>query len=418
MNLLSETMLEEAKKAEEAVKEVFLRADHVCLLNQQKVLSAFHEEKISEAHLHGSTGYGYGDLGRDALDRVFARALEAEDALVRHTIVSGTHALSLCLFGVLRPGDTMLSITGKPYDTMEEVIGIAGEPGNGSLKDFGVSFEAIELIDGKVDMEAVCAKLREKPIKMAYIQRSMGYSSDRSAFPAADIGEMVKTIHEISPDTICMVDNCYGEFVEEHEPTYYGADIMAGSLIKNAGGSLARTGGYIAGRSDLVELVSYRLTSVGIGKEAGASLDENRLLYQGLFMAPHVVAQAVKTACFCGALFKNAGYEVWPAPDSYRADIIQTVRLGSAEKLIAFCQGIQSGSPIDAHVVPEPWEMPGYACPVIMAAGAFINGASIELSADGPVKPPYTVFVQGGITYESGKLGILYAMQHCKSKNV
>lgn len=389
-----------------AVKE----AEEIAFYTTARVLDAFRAERVSETHFAGSTGYGYGDRGRDTLDQLFARALEAEDCLVRPQFISGTHTLTVALFGVLRPGDVMLAVTGKPYDTLDEVIGLADNKGEGSLKDFGIAYRQLDLKDGGVDFDALKEALKDPAVKMVFIQKSKGYQN-RPTLSAEAIGEVAALTHEIRKDVIVMVDNCYGEFCEKHEPTYYGADLMAGSLIKNPGGGLAPTGGYIAGRKDLVELCSYRLTSPGIGRESGCTLNTLRELYQGLFLAPHTVLQAKKTAIYAAALFEQIGCGVSPAYDEPRYDIIQTVQTGSAEGLLAFCKGIQSGSPVDSFVTPEAWEMPGYDAPVVMAAGAFVMGASIELSADGPMKPPFTAFMQGGLTFESGRLGILRAFE-------
>ncbi len=405
---LSPRLMALASQCEEKCRPVFERIDQIAAYNEARVLAAFGRHRISAAHLTGTTGYGYDDLGRDALDKVFAGALGAEDALVRHNFVSGTHALTVALFGVLRTGDTMVAVTGAPYDTLEEVIGIRGS-GNGSLKDFGVSYRQVELTeDGKPDLPAIAEAV--KGAKLAHIQRSRGYAT-RPSLSVAEIGETIATIKKASPDTIVFVDNCYGEFVETMEPTAVGADLMAGSLIKNAGGGIAQTGGYIAGRHDLVELCGYRLTSPGIGREAGCTLDQNRNMYLGLFYAPSVTASAVKTACFASALFGELGFEATPAYDAPRSDIITAIRLGTPERLCAFCAGIQKGSPIDAYVTPEPWAMPGYGDPVIMAAGAFTMGASIELSADGPLREPYAVWLQGGLTWNTGRIGVLLAAQ-------
>ena len=389
-----------------AVKE----AEEIAFYTTSRVLEAFRAERVSETHFAGSTGYGYGDRGRDTLDALFARALEAEDCLVRPQFISGTHTLNVALFGVLRPGDVMLAVTGKPYDTLDEVIGLAENKGEGSLKDFGIGYSQIDLKDGAVDFDALKEALKDPAIRMVFIQKSKGYQN-RPTLSSAEIGKVAQFTHEQRSDVIVMVDNCYGEFCEMHEPTYYGADMMAGSLIKNPGGGLAPTGGYIAGRKDLIELCSYRLTSPGIGRESGCTLSILRELYQGLFLAPHTVLQAKKTAIYAAALFEQIGCEVSPTYAEPRYDIIQTVQTGSAEGLLAFCKGIQSGSPVDSFVTPEAWEMPGYDAPVVMAAGAFVMGASIELSADGPMKPPFTAFMQGGLTFESGRLGILRAFE-------
>ena len=387
----------------------FAQTEAIAAYNGEKVLAAFIQNRVSEACFYGSTGYGYGDIGRDTLDKVYAAAFGAEDALVRHTFVSGTHALSVALFGVLRPGDRLMAVTGKPYDTLEEVIGLAGKPGNGSLLDYGVEYGQVDLLpDGRPDLERIASEVAGA--KVAYIQRSRGYSL-RPALTVAQIGEIARIVHSISPETIVMVDNCYGEFVERQEPTQVGADLIIGSLIKNAGGGIARTGGYIAGRADLVELCAYRLTCVGMGKEVGCSLGQNREMFLGLFLAPDVVANAVKTADFAAALFRRLGFRCYPEQTETRSDIITAVQLGSESLLTAFCQGIQKGAPVDAFVAPEAWDMPGYTSQVIMAAGTFTMGASIELSADAPIRAPYAVWMQGGITYPSGRMGILLAAQ-------
>lgn len=401
--------------AEETEKElvsegIFAGIEKTAFINQMRVMNAFRKFQVSESHFCPTSGYGYDDRGRDTLEEIFAHVFETEDAIVRHNIISGTQALCIGLFGILRTGDTMLSVTGKPYDTLDEVIGLRGE-GMGSLKDYGVSYMEKPLVDGKIDIESMKAELSAHPeIKMVYIQRSKGYAV-RPTLSAKEIGEAAVAAHEIRPDVFVFVDNCYGEFCDDHEPTYYGADVAVGSLIKNAGGGMAETGGYIAGTKKAVELISYRLTTPGIGKEAGASLGQTKNMYKGLFYAPHTVCQALKTAVFAARHFKKLGYDVYPLAEEERHDIIQTVTLGTAEGLLRFCAGIQSGSPVDSHVVPEAWEMPGYADPIVMAAGAFTSGASIELSADGPVKAPYTAYLQGGLTYESGKLGIILAAQ-------
>lgn len=408
---ISAEVLELINEAEREISPQFAHIDEIAEINQLKVMKAFADNRVSEAHLMPSTGYGYDDLGRDTLDKVFAQVFDAEDALVRHNFVNGTHTIATALYAVLRPGDTLLAATGKPYDTLEEAIGISGDGGRGSLKDFGISYMQSDLTaEGLPDFENLKKILSENKIKAVEIQRSKGYA-DRPTYSAEYIGEIVSFIKNISPDTICIVDNCYGEFVDDKEPTAYGADLIVGSLIKNPGGGLALTGGYIAGKKEYIDLCAYRLTSVGIGKECGASVGMTRSMYQGFFLAPHVTAQAVKTAVLCAAAFKKLGYETDPAPDAVRHDIIQSVKLESAEKLKAFCAGIQKGAPVDSFVTPEPWDMPGYQDQVIMAAGAFVQGASIELSADGPVKPPYLVFMQGGLTYESGKFGIMSAVQ-------
>ena len=406
---ISDKTLKLVSEAEESIKEQFKHIGNICEINQLRVMKAFADNRVSDSHFVATTGYGYDDLGRDTLDRVYADIMGAEDALVRHNFISGTHTISTALFAVLRPNDILVSITGKPYDTLEEVIGIQGEAGNGSLKDFGVKYVQIDLKhDGTPDLEQIKFTLTHMNVKAVTIQRSKGYGW-RPTYSAKDIGALIEFVKEISPETICIVDNCYGEFVETEEPTAYGADLIAGSLIKNPGGGLAPTGGYIAGKQKYVELCAYRLTSVGIGKEAGASLGFNRQMYQGLFMAPHVVSQALKAAVLCSAVFEKLGFEVDPKPNEIRHDIIQSIKFGDPDKVTAFCQGIQKGAPVDSFVTPEPWDMPGYSSQVIMAAGAFVQGASIELSADAPIKPPYIAYMQGGLTYESAKLGIMVA---------
>ncbi|MBQ2420673.1 MAG: methionine gamma-lyase family protein, partial [Clostridia bacterium] len=362
-----------------------------------------------EAHFSGSTGYGYGDRGRDTLDKVFADAVGAESAILRHNFVCGTHALTVALFGMLRPGDTMLCVTGRPYDTLVGVIGI-DEITDGSLREYGINYEQVDLIDGEVDLDSIANALKSKHYKMAYIQRSCGYAV-RRPLNICDIEKIAEIVKSISPETIVMVDNCYGEFVECDEPLTHGADIMAGSLIKNPGGGIAPTGGYIAGKTKLVEQCANRLTVPGIGGEVGASLGTNRELYMGIFNAPHVVGEALKSAVYAAALLEVMGYETYPKYNAKRADIIQTVTLGDPQKVIDFCCGMQSGSPVDSYVVPEPWAMPGYNCDVIMAAGAFTLGASIELSCDAPLREPYAVYMQGGLNFHSARMGILLAVQ-------
>ncbi len=399
-------------KAEDSLKKtgVFERIEDIAFKNQIRVMEAFRRHRVSEAHFAGTTGYGYDDMGRDTLDKVYADVFECDAAFVRHNIISGTQCLTIGLFGLLRPGDTLLSATGKPYDTLEEVIGIRGERGNGSLADFGVKYDQIDYDGQNINLSELEKKLREdKSVKVVFIQRSKGYSV-RKTLSAEEIGEAAKLVHSINPDVFVAVDNCYGEFCDEHEPTYYGADICMGSLIKNPGGGMADCGGYIAGSARAVELCSYRLTAPGVGLEAGASLYGNtRNMFKGLFYAPHTVCEAVKTAVLCAEVFSMLGFEVYPKTCDQRHCIIQTVSLETEKNLLAFCKGIQSGAPVDSHVTPEPWDMPGYAVPVIMAAGAFVGGASIELSADAPCIAPYTVYMQGGLTYQSGKLGVMYA---------
>ncbi len=406
---IDERILELGKKAEENCREAFRRIEQIAEYNGAKVLKAFSDNRVSEPCFYGSTGYGYGDIGREVIDKVFAQALGTEDALVRFNFVSGTHALSVALFGVLRTGDKIVSITGKPYDTLEEVIGISGAKGNGSLMDYGVEYGQVDLNpDGSPKLDEITEAV--KGAKVAYIQRSRGYSL-RGAFTVDDIGKMIEAAKKGNPDVIVMVDNCYGEFVEEREPSAVGADVIIGSLIKNAGGGIARTGGYIAGRADLVELCSYRLTCVGMGKEVGCTLGMNREMLLGIFFAPEVVASAIKTSAFASELMTMLGFECSPRKDDPRGDIITAIKLGDEEHLTAFCRGIQKGAPVDSFVVPEAWDMPGYSSQVIMAAGAFTNGASIELSADAPIREPFAVWMQGGITYTSGKIGVMLAAQ-------
>lgn len=414
---MSREVEELSQKAQQRCAAAFKAIEENEEYNGQKVLKAFIDNGISAAHLCGSTGYGYGDIGRDALDRVFAQALGAEDALVRHTFVSGTHTLSVGLFGLLRPGDTLLSMTGNPYDTLEEIIGIRDNGRNeGSLREWGVNYAQVEMKDGRIDI-AACAEAA-KGAKVAYIQRSRGYSL-RPSLSCAEIGEAIKAVKAANPNIIVMVDNCYGEFVEKCEPTDMGADLIAGSLIKNPGGGIAKTGGYLAGRHDIIERCACRLTTPGTGREVGCSLDELRSMYMGVFMAPTVTAAAVKTAVFAAALFEEMGYEAVPRFDEPRRDIIQAIKLKTPQALVAFCEGIQSGSPIDSMAAPEPWDMPGYESQVIMAAGAFTLGASIELSADAPMREPFAVWMQGGLTYPTGKAGILLAADRMlKAKQV
>ncbi len=397
------------KKPLELCRPVFERISKTAEYNSMKVLAAFTQNKISESHFAGSTGYGYDDRGREALDLAFAQALGAQAALVRHNFVSGTHAISTALFGLLRPGDIMLACTGKPYDTLDEVIGLRGE-GMGSLRDFGVIYRQIELCGGEPDIKVIKQALKTSHVKMAYIQRSRGYCL-RPSLTIAKIAEIAMAVKEVSPETLVVVDNCYGEFVEKEEPVQVGVDLIIGSLIKNAGGGIAETGGYIAGRRDLVELASYRLTAPGVGAEVGATLNQNRNMFKGLFFAPHVTGEAIKTAVFAAALFELLGFRATPRYDAPRTDIVETIELGNADALIAFCRGIQSGSPVDSFAAPEPWDMPGYDSKVIMAAGAFTLGSSIELSADAPLREPYAVYMQGGLTFESGKAGVLCAAQ-------
>ncbi len=412
---ISERIKIASDAALEKAKSKFNEIDEITEYNQQKVLSAFIENRVSETDFAGSTGYGYGDSGREKLDRIYADIFGAEDAIVRHSFTCGTHTLAVALFGVLRPGDTMLCVTGTPYDTIHSVIGISGE-GMGSLKDFGVNYAQVDLrSDGRPDMEAIEKALETNP-KMVYIQRSRGYSL-RPSLSVAEIGEISALVHS-KCNAVVMVDNCYGELVEKIEPTEVGADLMAGSLIKNAGGSIARTGGYIAGKKELVELCAYRATTPGLGKEVGCTLGENRNMFMGIFHAPHVVGESLKAAVFAAALFENLGFRVTPTSDESRHDIIQALCLENAERLVEFCRGIQSGAPVDSYVTPEPWDMPGYDSKVIMAAGAFILGSSIELSADAPLREPFAVWMQGGINFHSAKTAIMLAAEGLAKKGL
>jgi cystathionine beta-lyase family protein involved in aluminum resistance len=413
VNDIRPEVYELARQAEEEIRPQFERIDRIAMLNTRKVMTAFQDSKVSDSCFAGTTGYGYDDLGREVLDKVYAQVFCTEAALVRIGFVNGTHALSAALFGILKPGDTLLSVTGLPYDTLRNAIGIEGDC-HGSLKFYGINYKQVDLKNGEADLDAIKAALADRSISAVLIQRSRGYEN-RKALSAEEIGEICSAVKSVAPNVTVMVDNCYGEFTGEHEPTEYGVDIMAGSLIKNPGGGLAPTGGYIVGRKDLVENAAMRLTTPGIGGECGASLGNNRLLFQGFFMAPHIVAQAIKTVTFCSAMMKKIGFESSPAPDEARNDIIQMVTLKNAENMKKFCRGVQAGAPVDSYVTPEPWQMPGYNVPVIMAAGAFVQGSSIELSADGPMREPYTLYVQGGITYESGKLGIMMAVNEMLS---
>ena len=405
-----------SRQALQKVTPSFAEIEHITEHNQQKVLAAFHKHRVSESHFGESTGYGYGDRGRETLEAVLAEVMGTESSLMRHTFTSGTHTLTVALFGLLRPGDTMLCVTGTPYDTLRPVIGIKGG-GLGSLKDFCVRYEQVELdAHGRLDLEAIERAIKKTQPRMVYLQRSRGYTL-RPSLSVEEIGLAAALVKEHS-EAILMIDNCYGEFVQKLEPTQCGADIIAGSLIKNPGGGLAKNGGYIAGRADLVELCAHRMTAPGLGGEVGATLGLNRSLFMGLFHAPHVVGEALKTAVYASALFELLGFEVSPRWDEPRRDIIQSVTLGSREALIAFCRGMQSGAPVDAFVTPEPWDMPGYDSQVIMAAGAFILGASIELSADAPLRPPWAAWMQGGLNFHSGKMGVLLAAQKMLGEGV
>ena len=404
---IKEEIIELSKKIEPELDVVFKKVDEIAEYNSLKVLSAFQKYNLSEMHFNGTTGYGYGDIGRDTIENIYTEIFKAEDSLVRTQFISGTHALSTALFAMLRPGDTLLSISGKPYDTLDEVIGI--EPNNSSLISFGVKYEQIELVDNDFNYEEIEERLKKGNVKLIEIQRSIGYST-RKTIDLEKVERVIKLIKSISKDTIVMIDNCYCEFVSKKEPTEVGADIAVGSLIKNLGGGITPNGAYIVGRKDLVELAAERLTAPGLGKEVGASLGINKQILQGLFMAPQVVASSVKTAIFASKMLEELGYKVEPKYNDKRSDIVQTIEFGDKEKLIKFCQGIQAASPIDSSSVPEPWDMPGYTDQVIMAAGAFTQGSSIELSCDAPIRPPYVAFLQGGLTYQYGKLGVMKAV--------
>ena len=404
---IKEEIIELSKKIEPELDVVFKKVDEIAEYNSLKVLSAFQKYNLSEMHFNGTTGYGYGDIGRDTIENIFTEIFKSEDSLVRTQLISGTHALSTAFFAILRPGDTLLSISGKPYDTLDEVIGI--EPNNSSLISFGVKYEQIELVDNDFDYEKIEERLKKGNVKLIEIQRSIGYST-RKTIDLEKVEKAIKLIKSISKDTIVMIDNCYCEFVGKKEPTEVGADIAVGSLIKNLGGGIAPNGAYIVGRKDLVELAAERLTAPGLGKEVGASLGINKQILQGLFMAPQVVASSVKTAIFASKMLEEIGYKVQPRYNEERADIVQTIQFEDPDKLIKYCQGIQAASPIDSSSVPMPWDMPGYTDQIIMAAGAFTQGSSIELSCDGPIRPPYIAFMQGGLTYEYGKLGIMKAI--------
>lgn len=406
---ISERVEALAAQAQADLAGQFARIDAVAEENTRKVLSAFQKHRVAEAHFAGTTGYGYDDLGRDTLDQIYADIFGTEDALVRVQFVNGTHAISCALFGALRPGDVLVSAVGAPYDTMLGVIGVV-DKGPGSLKSYGVEYRQVELRDNAPDPAALAEAVRDPRVKAVLIQRSRGYST-RNSLSVAEIGALARVVKENNPAAAVLVDNCYGEFVETAEPTQVGADLVVGSLIKNPGGGLAPTGGYIAGRRDLVEGAAMRLTTPGIGKECGSTFGANRSLYQGLFLAPHTTAQAVKTAVFAARMMELLGYRVDPPSDAVRRDIIQMLHFGAPKPLKKFCRGIQFGAPVDSYVTPEPWDMPGYDCQVIMAAGAFIQGASIELSCDAPMREPYTAYLQGGLTYESGKAGVMLAVE-------
>ena len=404
---IKEDVIELSKKIEKDLDPIFKEVEEIEEYNSLKVLSAFQKYNLSEMHFNGTTGYGYGDIGRDTIESIFADIFKAEDSLVRTQFISGTHAISTLLFGILRPNDTLISISGKPYDTLDEVIGIVEN--KSSLQSYGVKYEQIELVNDDFDYKAIEERVKKGNIKLIEIQRSRGYST-RKTIDLEKVEKVIKLIKDIDKNIIVMIDNCYCEFVTKKEPIEVGADVVVGSLIKNLGGGIAPNGGYIAGRKDIVELAAERLTAPGLGKEVGPSLGINKQIMQGLFFAPQVVASSLKTAIFASRMLEELGYNVEPKFNDKRADIVQTIEFNDREKLIKFCQGIQAASPVDSNSVPMPWDMPGYTDQVIMAAGAFTQGSSIELSCDGPIRPPYTAFLQGGLTYGYGKLGILKAI--------
>jgi len=406
---IDEKVIELSKKVENEIQEQFKKIDEICFHNSLKVLNAFHKHRINEAHFNATTGYGYGDIGRDTIEEVYSTIFKSEDALVRSQFISGTHALTVTLFGLLRPNDTLLSINGKPYDTLDEVIGIV--PNDSSLKSFGINYEQIELIDNDFDYESIKKRLNDSFVKVIEIQRSKGYST-RKSIDIKKVEKVIKLIKEVSPNTIVMIDNCYCEFVTTIEPVEVGADIVVGSLIKNLGGGIAPNGAYVVGRKDLIKLVAERLTAPGEGKEVGPSLGINKQFLQGLFMAPSVVASSLKTAVFASKMLEELGFNVEPKYNDERVDIVQNIIFNDPNKLIKYCQGIQAASPVDSNAVPEAWDMPGYTDKVIMAAGTFTQGSSIELSCDGPIRPPYIAYMQGGLTYEYGKIGVMKAISN------
>ncbi|GFI61230.1 hypothetical protein IMSAG049_00387 [Clostridiales bacterium] len=413
---ISEKIAEMAKVAEEELSEQFRGADLIAEYNQYKVLNAMQKNKLSDVHFAGTTGYGYNDLGREALEQIYADVFHTEAGLVRPQVISGTHALTVALAGNLRPGDEIFSPVGLPYDTLQGVIGIRKE--RGCLAEYGITYSQRELLDdGSFDYTGIKDALRNKKIRLVEIQRSRGYAW-RESFTVEKLGQLISFIKELRPDVICMVDNCYGEFVETMEPTDLGADLCVGSLIKNPGGGLAPIGGYIVGKEEYVDNAAFRLTAPGMGKEVGATLGVTPSLIQGLFMAPQVVCGSVKGAMFAARLFEKLQMEVLPSSKAVRGDIVQSIKMKSAEKVIAFCEGIQKGAPVDSYVTPEPWDMPGYDCDVIMAAGAFVQGASIELSADAPIKPPYIVYMQGGLNWHHAKIGIMTGLQTMMDKGL
>ncbi len=406
---ISERVQKLAKQAQESLREQFDRIDGIAEENTRKVLAAFQKHRVAEAYFAGTTGYGYDDLGRDKLDEIYADIFGTEDALVRINFVNGTHAITCALFGALKPGDVLVSAVGAPYDTLLGVIGVV-DKGPGSLKEYGVEYRQVELVNDAPDPAGLAEAVRDPRVRAVLIQRSKGYST-RSSLSVDEISVLCAVVRANNPSAAILVDNCYGEFVETREPTQAGADLVVGSLIKNPGGGVAPTGGYLAGRHDLIEAAAMRLTTPGIGRECGSTLGNNRSLYQGLFLAPHTTAQALKTAVFAAKMMEQLGYRTEPTSDMVRHDIIQMIHFGAPQPLKRFCRGIQFGAPVDSFVTPEPWDMPGYDCQVIMAAGAFIQGASIELSCDAPMREPYTAYLQGGLTYESGKAGVMLAVE-------
>ena len=413
---IDKRVLDIVEKAEQLVKPQFENLDDIMSYNQYKVLDAFQKNRISDMHFGWNTGYGYDDPGRAAIEKTYSDIFHTDSALVRPTIVNGTHALAITLLGILRPGDELIYCTGSPYDTLEEIIGIRGE-GMGSLKDYGITYKQVELLeDGTIDLEGIKKAISPKT-KMVTVQRATGYGW-RKAITISEIKKWSEYTTSLNPSIIKMVDNCYGEFLDINEPTDVGADVIAGSLIKNPGGGLALTGGYVAGRKDLIDIIQYRMTCPGIGGECGLTFGQTRAMFQGIFIGPKVVNGAVKGAVLCGKVFELLGYDICPKVEDTRSDIIQAIKLGSAEAVISFCQGIQAAAPIDSHVVPLPWDMPGYESQVVMAAGAFVQGSSIELSADAPIREPYNVYFQGGLTYEHSKFGVIKAVDTLLKDNI
>ena len=410
---ISKEIEELSTEVEDELKKYYDEVDNICKINSAKVLDAFQKCNLQEVHLSSSTGYGIDEPGRNKIEEIYAHIFKAEDALVRTQLISGTHALTVTLFALLRPKDTLLSITGEPYDTLQTVIGIGKDESKSSLKSYGIKYEQIDLVNSEFDVEKIKNRLSKNDIKLVEIQRSRGYST-RKSLTIEKIEEIIKEIRKVNKEVIIMVDNCYGEFVQEKEPIEIGADIAVGSLMKNLGAGIATSGAYIVGKKDLIELCAERLTSPGIGKEIGPSLNQNPLLIKGLFFAPNVVASSVKTAIFASRMLEKMGYDVEPKFNETRADIVQTIKLGNEHNLVKFCQGIQMGSPIDSNVIPYPGDMGGYEDKVIMAAGTFTQGSTIELSCDGPIREPYIAYMQGGLTYDYGKIGILKAIQHMK----